>query len=137
MINYSLTLERPSTDEFLCLRSQVGWAEIHVNLAKQSLENSLFHVTIRKKSQLIAMARVVGDGAMYFYIQDVIVAPKYQNLGLGTVLMKHVEDYLAQYAQQGATISLLAAKGKEEFYSRYHYIARPNNALGNGMCKFV
>jgi hypothetical protein len=40
-------------------------------------------------------------------------------------------------AKQGASIGLLAAKGKEAFYARYNYIERPNVSLGHGMCKFV
>jgi len=106
-------------------------------MANASLENSLFHVVVHHDSQLIAMGRVVGDGAMYFYIQDVIVEPKHQNNGIGHLLMHHIEDYLAIAAQPGATIGLMAAKGKEGFYQRYSYVIRPNNTLGHGMCKFV
>lgn len=134
---YDITLGSPSVDEFLSLRSQIGWGEMDFNLARTSLHNSLFHVTVRENSKLIGMGRVVGDGAMYFYIQDVIVDPHYQNTGIGTALMASIESYLSVNAKKGATIGLLAAKGKEGFYSRYGYIERPNDSLGNGMCKFV
>jgi len=102
-----------------------------------SLVNSLFHVIIRHNSVLVAMARVVGDGAMYFYIQDVIVAPDYQNKGLGKQLMHHAEQYLLKTTTAGATIGLFAAKGKEPFYETFGYALRPNESLGNGMCKFI
>ena len=83
------------------------------------------------------MGRIVGDGAMYFYIQDVIVDPSYQNSGIGSALMEKIERYLSVSAKKGSTIGLLAAKGKEAFYARYNYIIRPNNSLGNGMSRFV
>jgi len=83
------------------------------------------------------MGRIVGDGAMYFYIQDVVVDPDYQNLGIGSALMKNIENYLFIEAKKGSTIGLLAAKGKEDFYTRYGYTNRPNELLGNGMCKFI
>ena len=83
------------------------------------------------------MGRVVGDGAMYFYIQDVIVTPTHQGQGLGHQIMLNIEEYLQSAAAQGATVGLLAAKGKEPFYQRYGYVSRPNTLLGNGMCKFV
>ena len=92
---------------------------------------------MRDKSQLIGMGRIVGDGAMYFYIQDVIVDPSYQGTGVGSVLMDHIENYLSVATQKGATIGLLAAKGKEAFYIRYGYMLRPSNTLGHGMCRFV
>lgn len=138
-INEALRVEfdSPSIEDFIKLRISVGWGDIDETLVQQSLRNSLFHVVIRKGSQLIAMGRVVGDGAMYFYIQDVVVAINYQQHGLGSVIMDSIENYLANTAQKGATIGLLAAKGKEKFYERYGYITRPNFSLGNGMCRFI
>ncbi|WP_286235617.1 GNAT family N-acetyltransferase [Thalassotalea sediminis] len=134
---YVISVESPKTEEFLCLRHKVGWGELDYNLAQTSLNNSLFHIIVRDKSQLIGMGRIVGDGAMYFYIQDVIVDPDYQGAGLGSILMDHIERYLSVAAKKGATIGLLAAKGKEAFYLRYGYLLRPNDMLGNGMCKFI
>ena len=134
---YSITLESPSIEEFLNLRNKIGWGELDFNLAKTSLNNSLFHVIVRDKSQIIGMGRVVGDGSMYFYIQDVIVDPSYQKSGVGSALMEKIENYLLVAANKGSTIGLLAAKGKEAFYTRYGYILRPNKSLGNGMCRFV
>lgn len=135
--NYVIKFESPSIEAFSLLRSKIGWGEIDVNLVQTSLKNSLFHVTIYDKSQLIGMGRVVGDGAMYFYIQDVIVEPNYQQMGIGSVVMNHIESYLAVSAKKGSTIGLLAAKGKEAFYAKYGYIKRPNDSLGNGMCRFI
>jgi ribosomal protein S18 acetylase RimI-like enzyme len=134
---YNIELRSPSVDEFLSLRNQIGWGEMDSNVARISLKNTLFHVTVRDESTLIGMGRVVGDGAMYFYIQDVVVDPQYQKAGIGAALMTNIEKYLSVNAKKGSTIGLLAAKGKEGFYSRYGYIERPNNALGNGMCRFV
>lgn len=134
---YSIKLTSPAVADFIGLRSKIGWGELDINLAEKSLNNSLFHVSIYHEDQLVGMGRVVGDGAMYFYIQDVAVAPDYQKLGVGTVLMDTIEGYLRYTVQKGATIGLLASQGKESFYQRYGYIQRPNNALGHGMCKFV
>ncbi len=134
---FNLKLTRPSVDEFLQLRQKVAWGDLDRNLAENSLNNSLFHVTIFHDDQLIAMGRVIGDGAMYFYIQDVVVDPSYQQQGVGTMLMDTIEGYLRYTASKGSTIGLLAAQGKEAFYARYGYTQRPNNTLGHGMCKFV
>ncbi|PKI17831.1 GNAT family N-acetyltransferase [Colwellia sp. 12G3] len=134
---YCLKLENPTVQDFLLLRSKIGWGELDANLAEMSLNNGLFQVTIYHDGQLIGMGRVVGDGAMYFYIQDVIVDPSYQKQGLGTVLMDTIEGYLRYTARKGSTIGLLAAAGRESFYARYGYIQRPNQTMGHGMCRFV
>jgi len=135
--NYSVTQVAPTAVEFCQLRSLVGWGQTDIGVAQNSLDNSLFHVVVRDGTKLLGMARVVGDGFMYFYVQDVIVDPACQKLGIGDVLMQEVEAYLAATAVKGATIGLLAAKGKEPFYSRFGYLTRPSDVLGNGMCKFV
>ena len=127
----------PTTQEFLALRAKIGWQSMSIDDARSSLNNSLFHVVIYDSSELVGMGRVVGDGVMHFYIQDVVVAPNYQGFGLGAALMNEIESYLSNVAKQGATIGLLAAKGKEAFYERFNYIERPNASLGHGMCKFI
>ena len=134
---YNIELESPSVEGFCQLRKTIGWGEADVEMVEESLANSLFHVTIRDKSVLIGMGRVVGDGFMYFYIQDVVVAPGYQKQGIGKALMTQIEAYLITAAKKGATIGLLAAKGKEGFYTRFGYKTRPSDSLGNGMCKFI
>lgn len=83
------------------------------------------------------MGRVVGDGYMYFYVQDVVVSPEYQGQGIGLMLVDKIEGYLTSAASKGATIGLLSAKGKEGFYRQYGYIDRPSESLGMGMCKFI
>lgn len=136
-VNYITLFSAPSAADFVHLRSKVGWGDLDLVVAKQSLEKSLFHVIIKDNHQVIAMGRVVGDGVMYFYIQDVIVDPEYQQQGLGHKIMLEIEKYLQSTTQQGSTVGLLSAKGKETFYQRFGYICRPNNTLGNGMCKFI
>lgn len=134
---YLLTVDKPSVVDFVLLRQKVGWGDLDGKLAEASLLNSLHTVTVTYNNKLIGMGRVVGDGAMYFYIQDVIVDPDHQNRSVGTIIMKNIEGYLSEVAKQGATIGLLAAQGKENFYSKYDYIQRPNTTLGHGMCKFI
>lgn len=136
-MQYTVTFEAPSAKEFTELRRAIGWGEIDLNIAQMSLEQSLFHVVVRNQQTLIGMARVVGDGYMYFYLQDVIVHPNFQQQGIGQLLMEHVERFLSRTAKKGATVGLLSAKGKEEFYTRFGYIHRPNDELGHGMCKFI
>jgi len=68
---------------------------------------------------------------------DRVVISDYQGIGLGATIMDKVMAYLHGHARSGATIGLLAAKGKEAFYEKYGLVARPNETLGNGMCQFV
>ncbi len=135
--NYKIHHNRPEVNEFIRLRKTIDWGEIDFELAKNSLHNSLFDVSIYDQDRLIGFGRVVGDGHLYFYLQDVIVAPSHQNKGVGALVMKEIESYLSATARKGATIGLLAAGGKEAFYLKYGYQERTGDPLGKGMCKFV
>lgn len=135
--NFEIKFSGPCVDDFVTLRRKVGWHSSDKETVQISLTNSLFHVAIYSDIQLIAMGRIIGDGAMYFYIQDVVVDPDYQGMGLGAVVMESIEEHLSKTAKKGATIGLLSAKGKEEFYARYAYLQRPSSSLGSGMCKFI
>lgn len=83
------------------------------------------------------MGRVIDDGAMFFYGQDVAVEPDHRSQGIGHAVMTGIEEFLKPVARSGSTIGLLAAKGREGFHSRYGYMERSGEPLGRGMCKFV
>ncbi len=133
----NITKQAPNVDEFMLLRSKVGWINPESIIAQESLDNSTFHVCVYAGSQLVGFGRIVGDGSMYFYLQDVVVDPIYQEQGIGNLIMQEIEQFLEKNARSGATIALLAACGKEKFYSKFGYSDRTGNPLGLGMCKFV
>ncbi|CAH9067013.1 hypothetical protein PSECIP111951_04046 [Pseudoalteromonas holothuriae] len=136
-MTYQINHTAPLASEFVLLREKVGWGATDEILAQTGLNNSLFHVTIRHKDILIAMGRVLGDGGLFYYIQDVVVAPDYQGEGLGHAVMYEIERFLCANAKAGATVALLSAKGKEAFYEQYDYILRTGEPLGLGMSKFI
>jgi ribosomal protein S18 acetylase RimI-like enzyme len=136
-VNYCIKQEPPSAKKFSELRLKAGWGEINLKMAQQSINNSLFHVTAYSDSKVIGMARIIGDGVMYFYIQDVVIDPKFQRMGIGKALMEEIEKYLSKAAKKGATIALLSAHGKEKFYTGFDYIERSGDPLGKAMCKFI
>ncbi|ALU45246.1 GNAT family N-acetyltransferase [Pseudoalteromonas rubra] len=126
----------PAPLEFSALRESAGWQNPAPDIIAASITASLYWVQCRKADRLIACGRIVGDGHMYFYIQDIIVHPSHQGQGLGHLIMDNIEQYLAAHCQSGATAALLAATGKETFYQRYGYSLRDGEKLGLGMCKF-
>lgn len=134
---YKVELEAPALDEFANLRAQAKWQNPDDKTLKASIENSLFWVAVYHIDKLIGTGRIIGDGAMYFYIQDVIVAPSYQKQGIGHLVMAHIENYLSSTCSNGAIIALLSAHGKESFYRQYGYVKRDGDVLGLGMCKFI
>ena len=134
---YEVGFTQPDAHDFVELRQLVGWRNMTESQVRVSLDASLFHVTCYQDDTLVAMGRVVGDGIMYFYVQDVVVHPAHQGEGLGARIMGEIERYLNRTVHAGATVGLLAAHGKEGFYEKYGYERRTGEQLGLGMCKFI
>ncbi len=126
----------PSVRAFNQIRADAGWGEVDPTLAQNSLNQSLFHVCLYCDNDLAAYGRVIGDGALFYYVQDVVVKNHYQGQGLGHFIMEHIQCYLADTVCNGATVGLLSVKGKESFYQRYGYQNRDGEVLGLGMCQF-
>lgn len=135
--DFKLTSMPPSAESIITLRKKVGWPSPKLALVSHSIANTLCWACLYQDNNLIATGRIIGDGAMYFYIQDVVVDPDYQRQGLGHQIMTALESYLDKNCLPGATVGLLAAKGKEEFYQNYQYLIRNGESLGHGMCRFI
>ena len=85
------------------------------------------------------MGRIVGDGAVICYIQDLIVIPEYQGKGVGQFIMESLIDYVKELKLPDTQImlDLMCAVGRENFYKRYGFIARPTEKLGPGMIMYI
>ena len=127
----------PTAEDLSSLRTAVGWTSPELSIIESSINSSLFWVSIFQRDRLVACGRVIGDGFMYFYVQDVIVHPEFQNLGLGSKIMQSINDFLSSSCQSGSTVGLLAAKGKEDFYLKHGFVLRNGKDLGLGMCRFI
>lgn len=127
----------PNVSDFASIRSIVGWQNPELSIIQKSIDSSLFWVSLYLDNQLIGCGRVIGDGAMYFYLQDIIVHPEYQKLGLGSQIMQSLNYYLTSNCPAGSTVGLLSAYGKEKFYANFGFTSRDGQTLGLGMCKFI
>ena len=71
-----------SPQDFIRLRIAVGRVAIPLPQAEAALRTGLFRVTAFCEGKAVGMGRLVGDGAMYWYIQDMAVLPEYQGRGI-------------------------------------------------------
>lgn len=123
----------PPEQDFIAFREDCGWGTIDITTAKKALNGSLFVRSIHVDGELVGFGRVVGDGALNFYIQDLVVSQKFRSRGLGKHLITSLMDRIYEIAQPGATIGLMAAHGRENFYKQFGFEVRPNNLYGAGM----
>jgi GNAT superfamily N-acetyltransferase len=117
--------------EFLQLRQELGFPAVSFATAARALRDDLFDVVVLLDGETpVGCARVIGDGALTFYLQDVLVVPRMQRRGIGTKVMELVLGHLASLAPAGAFIGLMASPGTEAFFARHGFDARPADAPG-------
>jgi GNAT superfamily N-acetyltransferase len=127
---YQIVERIPTVEEYLALREAIGWAQVDEQMAARALANALFTVCILHNDQVIGCGRVIGDGGLHFYLQDIIVLPTYQGKGLGKRLIRAILAYLDEHALPGAFIGLMAAQGKSSFYKQFGFAVRPPERPG-------
>lgn len=121
-------------EDFIRLRIEAGFAEVPLEHARKALQNGLINVSAIYNGKLVGMGRLVGDGAMYWYLQEIIILPQFQRKGIGTMIVNHLVDYAKANSVAGkfTTIGGVSAKGKEPFYKKMGF-----EIISNGMIKMI
>ena len=65
------------------------------------MEHTLFRVSVYDGDKPVAMARLLGDMGLNYYIKDVAVKPEYQKKGIGS-MMRDEAVRLARYSNKKA-----------------------------------
>lgn len=124
---------------YLALRESVQWKVLKREQAEKALKNSLYILTVYEGEQAVGMGRIVGDGAVICYVQDLIVSPDYQGKGLGSELLARLIAYAEalRLPETEMMLDLMCAKGREQFYQKHNFVARPTQTLGPGMIQYL
>lgn len=133
----TIAYQNPTIGEYNDLRNSVNWPTFAPSLVERALANSLFSVVAHDDGYILGMGRIVGDGAIYLHIQDVIVRPEYQRKGIGSLIMKELLSFAEKSGGKHTNIGLMCSKGREEFYKDFGFIERPNENFGAGMFKIL
>lgn len=133
-MEYILVENQLSPEDFIRLKVATGFWERPVEQVKVALENGLFNVSAVCDGKVIGMGRLVGDGAMYWYLQEIIVLPEYQGFGIGKSIVSRLLEYIKDNSISGTNVSigLTAVKGKEGFYEKFGF-----NVHSQGMLKYM
>ena len=119
--------------EVLPLYEAVGWRNycVRPEMLRRAYENSLCVLGAYEEETLVGVIRTVGDGASILFVQDIIVHPLHQRMGIGTKLMQAMlERYAHVYQIQLMTDD---TERTNVFYRSLGF--RPMEAFG--CCGFV
>ena len=114
-----------SVAEFRGLREATGLGAFSEEATRASLEQTLHAVWMRDAhGTLVAMGRVIGDGACFAQVTDIAVHPDLQGRGLGREVVHALCAWIDAHLPQGCYVSLIADPGAERLYAKFGFEPR-------------
>lgn len=112
-------------DAFVSLWSSVWDGCPSREQAALAIENSIDRVGVYDGSKIVAVARMIGDRGMCYYIKDVIVHPAYQGRGIGKMMIGELLQFIRENGVPGTDIAveLCAMPDKMPFYTKFGFEA--------------
>lgn len=108
MMIMHITEEVPQLKEYIDLRFDAGLPEVEESIAETALNRSLLSVLVRDgNDRLIGMGRVIGDGALYSQLVDVMAAASYRDQGLEETIVSELLARLKKIAPSGAEVTVI------------------------------
>ena len=96
-----------------------------------AMDNSLVRVSVYDGEKIIAMARMIGDRGLDYYIKDVVVRPEYQRRGAGRLLIEELLAFIRKNGVRGTDIfvELCAMPDRIPFYEQFGFSANEAQRL--------
>ena len=126
-----------TAEEFITLWETVWGQGPSLEQTRLAMEHTLFRISVWDGDKIVAMARMLGDMGLDYYIKDVVVCPEYQHRGIGRMMMQELLKFIDDNGASGTEIfvELTAVPDKAPFYKRLGFDA--NDAIRLKMMKSV
>lgn len=125
-----------TAEEFIFLWETVWGDGPSLEQTKLAMEHTLFRVSIYDGNEIVAMARMIGDMGLNYYIKDVVVKPEYQGKGIGRLLINELLKFIKKNGVKDTEIfvELCAVPDKIPFYEKFGFNANEAQRL-KMMCR--
>ena len=109
-----------TAEQFIELWETVWGPGPSLEQTELAMKHTLFRVSIWEDDRIIAMARMIGDMGLDYYIKDVVVRPEYQHKGIGRMLIEELLRFVCDHGVKGTEIfvELCAMPDKMPFYEK-------------------
>lgn len=125
-----------TAEEFIFLWETVWGDGPSLEQTRLAMEHTLFRVSIYDGNEIVAMARMIGDMGLDYYIKDVVVKPEYQGKGIGRLLINELLKFIKENGVKNTDIfvELCAMPDKISFYEKFGFNANEAQRL-KMMCR--
>ncbi len=109
-----------TAEEFIFLWESVWGDGPSLEQIRLAMNHTLFRVSVYNKDEIVAMARMIGDMGLNYYIKDVVVRPDYQKKGIGKLLINELLNFVKKngVSNTGVFVELCAVPDKIPFYEK-------------------
>ena len=113
----------PTCEEFQYLVRAVGWKMQPRHLVETLLKAPIYAAVAQesKAGSTVGCVLLLGDGASFYYIKDMMVHPDYQCKRVGTALMQKLNDWLEGHAAPEALVGLYTGENLAPFYRQFGF----------------
>lgn len=120
-----------SAEEFILLWESVWGQSPSLEQTKLAMKNTRFRVSVFDGDKIVAMARMIGDMGLCYYIKDVVVRPEYQGRGIGRLIINELMKFINDNGISGTEIfvELCAMPDKIPFYEKFGFAANEAQRL--------
>ncbi len=121
----------PNLEGYKNLYSSTGWKykyPVTEENLRTALENTWVWICAYHEENLVGIGRLISDGALYAFVCDLIVLPKYQNMKIGSSILKRLKQICVD--KQIKRVWLFAATDRAAFYEQRGFEVRPSNMPG-------
>jgi GNAT superfamily N-acetyltransferase len=112
----------PTVAEYVALRTAVGWRVPDHGACQRALAGSQVAAVAVDDGRVVGLGRLVGDGAFYRFVVDLMVDPSQHHHGIGRSIVAALETAAARHDAVGA-VSLVADQDMVPFYELQGYEA--------------
>ena len=121
----------PSLSDLKNLYFKSSWSKYTKddNKLMDAFKNSQILITVWKDNVLVGLLRAITDYNFILYVQDIIVLPEYQCLGIGTNLLNIIKEKYSNINQ----LILIADNNKflEQFYTKNNLLNLNNYSINS------
>ena len=111
----------------------VGFKPHAGDAVRIALSNTWCSVCALSGGAVIGLGRIVGDGALHFYITNVMVTPAHQRHGVGSSIVNALLSKVKELPYPNVLVEALPLPGLDHFYERFGFVASREYASGMHM----
>lgn len=123
----------PAVEEFEELIKAVGWKVQPKEKTEAVLKAPVYAAVAEDKelNKIVGCVLLLGDGASFYYVKDMMVHPDYQGKHIGTALMQRLNHWLETNGSPDVLVGLYTGENLAPFYKQFGF------TQAFGMCRHI